>query len=96
MARDLTIALLSDHQLILSHSPPLSSTLEFLSTQFKDNQDQVKFDICQLLTDVLLAAGESAKSISDEWLASIAEGLHDILQSKLGWWDRWVGLTVSL
>ena len=84
MAKDLFFLLVSDHQLVLSYSSPLSSVLELLSSQFRSRQDQLKFDVCQLLTDVLVVTGKHVRCVSDVWLASVAEGLYEILQSKLG------------
>ena len=73
-----------DAQLIASNPSPLSSTLEYLSTQFKCRQDEQKFDICQLLKDMIVVGGNGTKDAEQVWLAGIAVGLQDILQSKLG------------
>ena len=84
VTREVILKLLCDAQLIASNLSPLLSTLEYLSTQFKCRQDKQKFDICQLLKDMIVVGGNSTKDAERVWLTGIAVGLQDILQSKLG------------
>ena len=84
MTKEVILRLLCDAQLIASNPSPLSSTLEYLSTQFKSRQDEQKFDICQLLNDMIVVGENHTKDSEQVWLSNIAVGLRDILQSKLG------------
>ena len=84
MSKEVILRLLCDAQLIASNLSPLSSTLEYLSTQFKCRHDKQKFDICQLLKDMIMVGENTTKDSEQVWLADIAVGLQDILQSKLG------------
>ena len=78
------LTLLSDVQLIASHPAYFTTAIEHLSTIFKDCQDELKFEICHLLAEVLVVVGEDKKIEEGVWLSNIAVGLQDILQSKLG------------